>query len=55
VKLNNKTSWNPPTTKNHNGLFEIIEQAGTLTFNFTVNPIQYKLNMQKIQQQIEQG
>lgn len=42
VKLNGKPSWNPPAAKDINGHFEPIDKAGTLTFNFTINPILFK-------------
>jgi hypothetical protein len=42
VKLNGKPNWNPPTTKDQHGSFEVAEKTGVLMFYFTTNPILYK-------------
>ena len=42
VKLNGKGNWNPPASKDINGLFDPIDKTGLLTFHFTTNPILFK-------------
>jgi hypothetical protein len=48
VKLNGKATWNPPTSKDINGMFDPIEKSGILSFIFTINPIVFKQQMAKI-------
>ena len=42
VKLNGKANWNPPASKDINGLYDPIDKTGLLTFTFTTNPIIFK-------------
>jgi len=54
VKMNGKTNWNPPASKDINGLFDPIDRSGTLMFSFTINPLAFKQQQAKLQQ-IEQA
>lgn len=54
VKLNGKGNWNPPSNKDNLNQFEMAEQQGQLTFTFTVNPVEYKKQVQKLLQQQQQ-
>lgn len=48
VKLNGKANWNPPVSKDINGLFDPIDKTGLLTFHFTTNPILFKQQQAKL-------
>lgn len=49
VKLNGKNTWNPPTSKDINGMFDPIDTSGVLNFFFTINPLEYKKQQLKLE------
>ena len=53
MKLNGKGNWSPPTTRELSGLWDFKDMPeGRLDFYFTIDPIEYKKEMQKINKMI---
>ena len=53
IKLNQKQNWSPPTQRQVSGLWDLKETpSGVLDFYFTIDPVSYKVEMQKIQKMV---
>jgi hypothetical protein len=49
AKLNGKPTWNPPTEKTPQDLWDFGENPdGILTFNFTIDPVMFKKDMVRL-------